>query len=389
MRRRDLLLTIAGPAIIRAENSRPKAEQGVMVGDVSPSGAMIWSRADRESRMMVEYATTESFRDARRVTGPIATESSDFTARLDLKNLPADQKVFCRVHFESVSDSKAASEPVTATFHTPPATRRNVRFVWSGDTVGQGWGINPDLGGMLGYEAMRVRTPDFFIHSGDTIYADQPVVGEVKLPDGSIWRNVTTEAKSKPAETLNDFRGSYLYNFLDKNFRGFNAEVPQIWQWDDHEVMNNWSPGKDLSKFPYREKQISVIAGRAKKAFLEYAPLRFTAGETERVYRKVPYGPLLDVFVIDMRSFRGPNSYNRQTTPGPDSQYLGRPQLDWLLRGLAESKAVWKVIAADMPLGVVVRMARMIREDCVARTQRMATARRWAGSWNSPGCFAR
>src|SRR3954451_21275409 len=104
MRRRDLLLTIAGPAILRAETSRPKAEQGVMVGDVSPSGAMIWSRADRPSRMVVEYSTTESFRDARKVPGPVAAEASDFTARIDLKNLPADQKMSCRVHFESVSD---------------------------------------------------------------------------------------------------------------------------------------------------------------------------------------------------------------------------------------------------------------------------------------------
>jgi phosphodiesterase/alkaline phosphatase D-like protein len=41
-----------------------------------------------------------------------------------------------------------------------------------------------------------------------------------------------------------DFRGNYLYNLMDENVLRFNAEVPQIWQWDDHEVMNNWSPGK-------------------------------------------------------------------------------------------------------------------------------------------------
>ena len=31
---------------------------------------------------------------------------------------------------------------------TPPGGRGAVRFVWSADTVGQGWGINPDFGGM-------------------------------------------------------------------------------------------------------------------------------------------------------------------------------------------------------------------------------------------------
>ncbi len=115
--------------------------------------------------------------------------------------------------------------------------RRDIRFVWSGDTVGQGFGINPDIGGMRIYEAMRLRLPDFFIHSGDTIYADGPVPAQLPTEGGRIWRNITTEAKSKVAETLDEYRGNYRYNLLDENVRRFNAEVPQIWQWDDHEVV--------------------------------------------------------------------------------------------------------------------------------------------------------
>ena len=111
------------------------------------------------------------------------------------------------------------------------------------------------------YDTMRKLSPDFFIHSGDTIYADNPIPALI----GS-WRNITTEAKSKPAETLEDFRGNYLYNLMDENVLRFNAEVPQIWQWDDHEVMNNWSPGK--------RNDIAVIAGRARQAFLEHSPMR-------------------------------------------------------------------------------------------------------------------
>ena len=58
---------------------------------------------------------------------------------------------------------------------------------------------------------------------------------------------------------------------------------------------------------------------RATRAFLEYAPPRLSVSETERVYRRIPYGPLLDVFVLDMRSYRGPNTWNRQEQPGPDT----------------------------------------------------------------------
>jgi alkaline phosphatase D len=137
--------------------------------------------------------------------------------------------------------------------------------------------------------------------------------------------------------------------------RRFNMETPQIWQWDDHEVLNNWSPSKDLSaQNQYTGKSVFQLAARATRAFLEYAPMRYSNEEIERVYRVIPYGPLLDVFVIDMRSYRGPNTHNRQSTPGPETMYLGKPQLDWLKRGLAQSRAAWKVIASDMPLALMV-----------------------------------
>jgi alkaline phosphatase D len=53
-----------------------------------------------------------------------------------------------------------------------------------------------------------------------------------------------------------------------------------------------------------------------------------------------------------MRSYRGPNSANLQTTPGDQTALLGREQLDWLKAGLDDSRAVWKVVASDMPIGL-------------------------------------
>jgi alkaline phosphatase D len=40
--------------------------------------------------------------------------------------------------------------------------------------------------------------------------------------------------------------------------------------------------------------------------------------------------------------------------PNPETAILGREQLSWLKRELERSTATWKVIACDMPLGVVV-----------------------------------
>ena len=160
---------------------------------------------------------------------------------------------------------------------------------------------------------------------------------------------MVTEAKSKIAETLDEFRGNFRYNLLDENVRRLQSEVAQIWQWDDHEVMNNWSPGRDLAADNrYREKDVLKIATRAKQAFLEYSPIPVGSN----IYRKIAYGPLLDVFMLDMRSYRAANSYNLQKARSGETLYLGDRQIAWLKKELAASKAMWKVIASDMPIGL-------------------------------------
>jgi len=320
---------------------------------------MVWSRSDRESKMWVQWDTVEKFTHPRKVAAPFALEATDFTARLDLTGLPPGENIFYKIQFEDLRTS-AMSEEMLGHFRTPSLTKKSIRFLWSGDTAGQGWGINPEQGGMKAYEAMRALNPDFFIHSGDTIYADAPIKAEVLIAEGPlkgmVWRNVVTQEKSKVAETLNEFRGNYRYNMMDHNVRRFNSEVSQIWQWDDHEVMNNYSPTKDITADSrYAEKSVPLLTARARRAFMEYAPMRwYKHTEEQRVYRKVSQGPLLDIFVIDMRTYRAGNSYNRQETFSSDAQYLGPQQLEWLKRELKASKAVWKIIASDMPIGLQV-----------------------------------
>lgn len=348
---------MAAPAFITRDHVRPQLQQGIQIGDVNQQGAVIWSRCDRPARMLVEYDMSPTFDSPVQLRGPYALDTTDFTARLDLQQLPCDREIFVRVAFQDLSNDRILSEAVTGRFVTAPRYRRDIRFLWSGDTAGQGWGINPDFGGMKIYEAMRQERPDFFIHCGDNIYADGPISEYQAAENGMMWRNIVTEEVSKVAETLDEFRGRYKYNMLDENVRRFNAEVPQIWQWDDHEVVNNWSDSKDLMDDPrYTEKNVPTLIAHGSKAFLEYAPMRpHDAGESERVYRKISYGDLLDVIVIDMRSYRAANSANDQSEQGPETAFLGEEQLAWIKAELDNSKAVWKVIASDMPIGLVVR----------------------------------
>lgn len=336
-------------------DGKPKIPLGLQVGDLQPGRAIVWACSDRPARMMTRWSTLETMADAVAAPPVHVVADSDFTGRIDLAELPADQRIFVEVSFLDLDLYRNASETVRGTFLTPPTTRRDVRFLWSGDTAGQGWGINPDFGGMRIYDTMLGCKPDFFIHSGDTIYADNPIEACVKLEDGSTWRNLTTPETSKVAETLNEFRGNYRYNLMDEPLRRFNAEVPVFAQWDDHEVTNNWywEMRKD-DDARYREGSVAVLAARAMRAFQEYQPIRRHPLDPERLYAHFSYGPLLDVFRIDLRSYRSPNSNAQPRELSPEFRILGKAQLNWLKQALKASTATWKVIASDMPLGLVV-----------------------------------
>jgi alkaline phosphatase D len=344
----------AKPAFAVVRSGRPAVTHGVQAGDVTGQSAVVWARADRPGQLLVDVSTSPRFRSFRTVPGPVADAAIDFTAKVHLQGLPAGRDIFYRARFADPNRPTTDGEGVVGQLRTAPYDRRDVAFVWSGDCAGQGWGINPDFGGMRIFETMRSLAPDFFIHSGDTIYADGPLTETVALPDGSTWRNLVTPEKAKVAETLAEFRGAFRYNLLDDNVRRFNAEVPVFAQWDDHETHNNWYPGQILTDTRYTVTDVDTLSARARQAFHEYFPTTFTPREPGRVYRKIAYGPSLDVFVLDMRTYRGPNTTNDQPTAGDETAFIGERQLRWLVDGLRASRATWKVIAADMPIGLVV-----------------------------------
>lgn len=89
------------PAIITSNATRPMP-YGVMSGDITQGSGIIWSRSDRPSRMLIDYALDPSFRNAARITGPTALENTDYTARVNLQKLPSGRRIFYRVKFQDL-----------------------------------------------------------------------------------------------------------------------------------------------------------------------------------------------------------------------------------------------------------------------------------------------
>lgn len=291
------------------------------VGDVSPQGARLHAYQRGAGSMEVRWwAGSQSGRlQGSRIGGGIW--------QAELTGLPSGQSLHYEVRFPR--------RRLEGSFRTPPSQAgQPVSFCWSGDVCGQGWGIDPQRGGMLSFASVTQMRPDFFLHSGDSVYADGPLPRQRKMEDGSLWNNLVIPEKLRPAVSLAEYRAQHRYNLLDVHYREFLRQVAVVAQWDDHEVLDNWDNAHH-----------SDHAGPARQAFLEYWPVR---GKT--IYRKISYGPDLDVFVLDLRSYRAANSHNRQTEPGPETVLLGKQQLDWLKRELASSQATWKFIGGEMPI---------------------------------------
>jgi len=345
------------PGFIRG--GRPSLSHGVQSGDVTTRSGLLWSRADRPARLVAEISADPSFRHARTLRGPVVGPGSDFTGKIPMRGLPSGEELFYRVRAVDLDDPRRTSAWETGRLRTLADGRghrrgKDIRFLWSGDVAGQGWGVNPELGGFRAVDAMRARNADFYLSSGDNIYADGPVEAQVTLPDGRVWKNLVIEEKTKVAETLDEYRAAYKYNLLAENWRAFLAETPVIAQWDDHEVTNNWYPGEVLvGDDRYTEQRVDVLVPRAKQAFHEYLPISAASPDPDgRVYRVMHLGPSLDLFVLDMRTHKDPNTDGLETEG--DGGVLGVRQTEWLLRELARSTATWKVIAADLPIGIVV-----------------------------------
>ena len=71
--------------------------------------------------MQIEIATTDSFKDVRDGAFVDALPDSDFTAKLQLKWLPAGQDIFYRIRFQNLATPTVVGESVVGRFRTAPS----------------------------------------------------------------------------------------------------------------------------------------------------------------------------------------------------------------------------------------------------------------------------
>ncbi len=319
---------------------KPEAlPQGIAVGDVSGHSAALWARTDGPAMVHIEWAPASAWDAAEKMgtavwpilrTNRVTTAAeSDFTATIPVQDLVPRTRY--RYHV-LVGHVAAPNEPIEAVlaargeFVTLPdeGTPAPVTFAWSGDLGGQQrCRVGPD--GYPIFDLMRRQHLDFFLFLGDTIYSDDTCPAPPNEPGADF-----------KATTLDQYRARHRYQRGSLSLRRFLASVPVYVTWDDHEVKNNFAG-------PYEEH---MPAGR--QALREYWPIASPSDDPQRLYRTVRYGADMELFILDDRQYRNKNS----DPDGPEKTMLGKKQLRWLLQGLRNSLATWKVIATSVPLSI-------------------------------------
>src|ERR1041385_6537789 len=314
--------------------------QGIAVGDVTSQSALLWLRTDGPMAVQFEWASVAAWDVVSKMATAVAPVArtplfttgpeTDFSLAIPLEGLTPATRYRYHVFVGTKGRDGTTTEARVAArgeFTTLADARSQtpVTFAWSGDLGGRQHCRRGTAGYPI-FDVMRAQQVDFFLFLGDTIYADHVCPSPPNEPGADFL-----------ATTLAEYRTRHRYQRGAEALRRFLANVPVYVIWDDHEVRNNFS-GPFENQMP---------AGR--QALHEYWPIRVAPDDPNRLYRAVRAGADLELFLLDTRQYRSRNA----DQDGPAKTMLGEKQLQWLLSGLTESTATWKVIVTSVPLSIL------------------------------------
>lgn len=289
-----LAIGVSGCSSISSVNVPEGEEVGweCAAGDVTAHEAVVWMKTAKAGQVVVQYTTDPLWASYRETQPEQANELRDFTIHVELVGLQPQTRYLYR----GIIQGKSPGTPCQFVTSPEPDILAPVTFVIGGDTR------HSHLPFSI-MQPMRDDHPDFFVYLGDTIYSE----------------------KETPAHTLQEYWGKYKEN-RDEFLRGLLAEIPVYVIWDDHEVDN------DIDSNHKR-----LPTGR--QAFFDFWPIRPNKQEPGRLYRSFSWGKGVDLFILDTRQYRDPETRTM----------LGEHQKQWLLKHLEASQAPVKFIVTSVP----------------------------------------
>lgn len=325
---------------------------GVAAGDPAPDGFVIWTRLAprpldehggmpmRPIAVLWEVAEDEGFARVVRAGEVVARPELAHSLHVEVEGLSPRRPYWYRFRIEGGDASPVGMARTAPAVHDNPD---RVRLAVAGCQHFQGgwfeaWrhvSLEPDL--------------DAIFHYGDYIYEGGPVANPPVILD----------AQGRPADrrhvggeiySLDDYRRRYAQYKTDPDLQAAHAAAAFIVSFDDHEVDNNWAGDFDQDGTP---PEVFALRRRsALQAWYEHMPVRRAQRPNAQgltMYRRLDYGRLLRMHVLDTRSYRSgqPFEGRNERAPAPHVTMLGTEQETWLANGLG-SGANWNLIAQQV-----------------------------------------
>lgn len=330
---------VAAPFPAGAADEAPAFLHGVASGDPLPDGILLWTRVtpvaaaipgsglgpDTEVSWIV--ATDKAFTNIVAKGSVTATAASDHTVKADVRGLAPTTHYWFRF-------SAGGTDSPAARTRTAPAADSAVANLRFGVVSCANW----EAGYFSSYRHLAARGDlDAWLHLGDYIY--EYGTGEYGTRDTVVRQHAPTHE----ILTLADYRVRHGKYKTDADLQALHAVAPVVAIWDDHEFANDaWSGGAE-NHTEGTEGAWAARQAAAKQAYFDWMPVRpAIAGTT---YRRLRFGKLVDLSLLDLRSFRSQQvSVGNGSVDDPDRTLTGRAQLDWLKAGLKSSDTTWRLV---------------------------------------------
>jgi len=210
---------------------------------------------------------------------------------------------------------------------------------------------NYEHGYFIAYREMAAQRLDLILHLGDYIYEYEANDYQVRDPE-----NLRLVPDGETV-ALSGYRNRYALYRTDPDLQAAHASAPFAVTWDDHEVENNYAD--EISEEQVLVDDFLQRRADAYQAYYEHMPLRpssLPVGPDMTLYRKLNYGDLLSINVLDTRQYRSDQPAGDGTFPrvpanlDPETTMLGADQERSLLQSLDASTSVWNVLAQQVTM---------------------------------------
>lgn len=316
---------------------------GVASGDPAPDGVVLWTRlgvdalldagvVDATAPVGWEVASDPDFRAIIQTGRSDARPELGHSVHVEVDGLEPARDYFYRFH---------AGDVVSPTGRTRTAPSRNadpeeVSFAFAScQHYEQGY-----------YSALRhlsEESLDFIVHLGDNIYENRAVEGRPRFHEtGETY-------------TLDEYRARYTLYRSDPDLQAAHHAAPWVVTTDDHEVDNDYA--NDSADDDQSPEELLLRRAAAYQAFYEFLPVRrssMPSGPDMRVYRRLDFGTLVGMYVLDTRQYRDDQpcgaDFSLTCAEHIDASrgLLGDTQRRWLFDGLVRSESRWNVLAQQV-----------------------------------------